>query len=198
MFVIGLELQPSRLWVLRRSIFGLGAAQVGVTSICIGAAAYLLYGQPWQSSLIIGFGLSMSSTALALQLLAERGQLNSQFGRSTFSILLFQDASVLPALALLPLLGLASAKAAGPGGWLFVKSIAVIATVIIGGRCVLGPMLSIVAATRVAEAFTAAGLLIVLGTALLLSQVGLSLSLGAFWPEFCWPTANFATNSKRT
>ena len=180
MFVIGLELQPSRLWVLRRSIFGLGAAQVGVTSLCIGAAAYFLYGQAWQSSLVIGFGLSMSSTALALQLLAERGQLNSQFGRSAFSILLFQDVSVLPVLALLPLLGVASAKAAGPGGWLVVKFIAVLATVIIGGRYVLGPMLRIVAATRVAEAFTAAGLLIVLGTALLVSQVGLSLSLGAF------------------
>jgi voltage-gated potassium channel Kch len=113
-------------------------------------------------------------------LLAERGQLNSQFGRAAFSILLFQDVSVLPVLALLPLLGLASAKAAGPGGWLFIKFIAVLATVIIGGRYVLGPMLRIIAATRVAEAFTAAGLLIVLGTALLVSQVGLSLPLGAF------------------
>jgi monovalent cation:proton antiporter-2 (CPA2) family protein len=180
MFVIGLELQPSRLWVMRKSIFGLGSAQVVMTSICIGAAAYFFFQQPWESSLIIGFGLSMSSTALALQLLAERGQLSSKFGRAAFSILLFQDVSVLPALALLPLLGVASAKAAGPGGWLLVKFIAVLATVIIGGRYVLGPVLRIVAATRVAEAFTAAGLLIVLGTALLVSQVGLSLSLGAF------------------
>jgi monovalent cation:proton antiporter-2 (CPA2) family protein len=180
MFVIGLELQPSRLWVLRKSIFVLGSAQVAVTSVCIAAAAFFVFMQSWQSSLVIGFALSMSSTALALQLLAERGQLNSQFGRSAFSILLFQDVSVLPALALLPLLGLASAKSAGSGGWLLVKLIAVLATVIIGGRYVLTPMLRIVAATRVAEAFTAAGLLIVLGTALLVSQVGLSLSLGAF------------------
>jgi Kef-type K+ transport system membrane component KefB len=136
MFVIGLELQPSRLWVMRKSIFGLGSAQVVVTSICIGAAAYFFFQQPWESSLIIGFGLSMSSTALALQLLAERGQLSSKFGRAAFSILLFQDVSVLPALALLPLLGVASAKAAGPGGWLLVKFIAVLATVIIGGRYV--------------------------------------------------------------
>jgi monovalent cation:proton antiporter-2 (CPA2) family protein len=180
MFVIGLELQPSRLWVLRKSIFVLGSAQVAVTSVCIAAAAFFVFMQSWQSSLVIGFALSMSSPALALQLLAERGQLNSQFGRSAFSILLFQDVSVLPALALLPLLGLASAKSAGSGGWLLVKLIAVLATVIIGGRYVLTPMLRIVAATRVAEAFTAAGLLIVLGTALLVSQVGLSLSLGAF------------------
>jgi monovalent cation:proton antiporter-2 (CPA2) family protein len=180
MFVIGLELQPSRLWVLRRSILGLGTAQVAVTTVLLGSAAYFIFQQTWQSALIIGFGLSMSSTALALQLLAERGQLNSQFGRSAFSILLFQDVSVLPALALLPLLGVASAKSAGPGGWLVIKLLAVLLTVIIGGRYVLRPMLRIIAATRVAEAFTAAGLLIVLGTALLVSQVGLSLSLGAF------------------
>jgi monovalent cation:proton antiporter-2 (CPA2) family protein len=180
MFVIGLELQPSRLWVLRRSIFGLGSAQVAVTTVFLSTAGYFVFGQTWQSALVIGFALSMSSTALALQLLAERGQLNSQFGRSAFSILLFQDVAVLPALALLPLLGVASAKAAGPGGLLVIKLIAVLSAVIIGGRYVLRPMLRIIAATRVAEAFTAAGLLIVLGTALLVSQVGLSLSLGAF------------------
>jgi monovalent cation:proton antiporter-2 (CPA2) family protein len=180
MFVIGLELQPSRLWVLRKSIFGLGIAQVAATTLGVGALAYFCFAQSWQAALVMGFALSMSSTALALQLLAERGQLNSQFGRSAFSILLFQDVSVLPALALLPLLGVASAKAAGPGGWLVVKLIAVLGVVIIGGRYVLRPMLRIIAATGVAEAFTAAGLLIVLGTALLVSQVGLSLSLGAF------------------
>jgi monovalent cation:proton antiporter-2 (CPA2) family protein len=179
MFVIGLELQPSRLWVLRKSIFVLGAAQVAVTTLCIGAGAYLIFAQPAGPALVIGFALSMSSTALALQLLAERGQLNTHVGRSAFSILLFQDVSVLPALALLPLLGAAAAKSGG-SGWLVLKLIAVLATIIFGGRYVLNPLLRIVAATRVAEAFTAAGLLIVLGTALLVSQVGLSLSLGAF------------------
>jgi monovalent cation:proton antiporter-2 (CPA2) family protein len=180
MFVIGLELQPSRLWVMRKSIFGLGLAQVLATTLGLGSAAYFGFGQTWQSALIIGFGLSMSSTALVLQLLAERGQLNSQYGRSAFSILLFQDVAVLPALALLPLLGVAAAKTTGPGGWLALKFIAVLGTVIIGGRYVLRPMLRIVAATGVAEAFTAAGLLVVIGTALLVSQVGLSLPLGAF------------------
>jgi glutathione-regulated potassium-efflux system ancillary protein KefC/glutathione-regulated potassium-efflux system protein KefB len=180
MFVIGLELQPSRLWVMRKSIFGLGLAQVLVTTLGIGSAAYFGFEQTRGSALIIGFGLSMSSTALVLQLLAERGQLHSQYGRCAFSILLFQDMAVLPALALLPLLGVAAAKTTGPGGWLVVKFIAVLATVIVGGRYVLRPMLRIVAATRVAEAFTAAGLLVVIGTALLVNQVGLSLSLGAF------------------
>ena len=180
MFVIGLELQPSRLWVLRKSIFVLGFAQVALTTACMAAGAYLIFDRSWQAALLIGFALSMSSTALALQLLAERGQLNTQFGRSAFSILLFQDVSVLPALALLPLLGVAAAAPNGGGGWLVLKFIGVLAAVIVGGRYVLNPLLRIVAATRVAEAFTAAGLLIVLGTALLVSQVGLSLSLGAF------------------
>jgi len=180
MFVIGLELQPSRLWVMRKPIFGLGLAQVLATTIGIGSAAYFGFEQTRASALVIGFGLSMSSTALVLQVLAERGQLTSQFGRSAFSILLFQDVAVLPALALLPLLSVAAARNAGPGGWLALKFVAVLATVVIGGRYVLRPMLRIVAATRVAEAFTAAGLLVVIGTALLVSQVGLSLPLGSF------------------
>jgi monovalent cation:proton antiporter-2 (CPA2) family protein len=181
MFVIGLELQPSRLWVLRKPIFGLGLAQVLLTTAVIGAAANLVLGEPWRSSLVIGFGLSMSSTALALQLLAERGQLNSKYGRSAFSILLFQDIAVMPALALLPLLAVAATRPSAPSGlWLVVKLIAVLAAVVAGGRYVLRPMLRIVAETRVTEAFTAAGLLVVIGTALLVSQVGLSMSLGAF------------------
>jgi len=181
MFVIGLELQPSRLWVLRKPILGLGGAQVALTTVAIGAAAFFAFGQTWQTALIIGFGLSMSSTALALQLLAERGQLNSQYGRSAFSILLFQDVAVMPALALLPLLAEAAAKVSSPPRvWLVLKLIAVLAIVVVGGRYVLRPMLRIVAATRVTEAFTAAGLLVVIGTSLLVSQVGLSMSLGAF------------------
>jgi monovalent cation:proton antiporter-2 (CPA2) family protein len=181
MFVIGLELQPSRLWVLRKPIFGLGSAQVALTTAGIGTVALLGFGQSWQSALVIGFGLSMSSTALSLQLLAERGQLNSQYGRSAFSILLFQDVAVLPALALLPLLTEAAAGASStPRAWLALKLVAVLAAVVFGGRYVLRPMLRIVAATRVTEAFTAAGLLVVIGTSLLVNQVGLSMSLGAF------------------
>jgi glutathione-regulated potassium-efflux system ancillary protein KefC/glutathione-regulated potassium-efflux system protein KefB len=181
MFVIGLELQPSRLWVLRRSIFGLGTAQVALTTVVLGVVAYLGFAETWKSSLVIGFGLSMSSTALALQLLTERGQLNSSYGRAAFGVLLFQDIAVMPALALLPLLGMAAARPSAPSGlWLVMKLAAVLAVVVIGGRYVLRPMLRVVAETRVTEAFTAAGLLVVIGTALLVSQVGLSMSLGAF------------------
>src|SRR5882762_3480906 len=181
MFVIGLELQPSRLWVLRKPIFGLGFAQVALTTAVIGAAANLALGEPWRSSLVIGFGLSMSSTALALQLLAERGQLNSQYSNYAFSILSFQAIAVMPAIALLPLLAVAAARpSAASGLCLVVKLVAVLAAVVAGGRYVLRPMLRIVAETRVTEAFTAAGLLVVIGTALLVNQVGLSMSLGAF------------------
>lgn len=181
MFVIGLELQPSRLWVLRKPIFGLGSGQVLVTTAAVGSAAHFGFGATWQASLVIGFGLSMSSTALALQLLAERAQLNSQYGRSAFSILLFQDMAVMPALALMPLLAVAAARPSAPSGlWLVLKLAVVLAAVVIGGRYILRPMLRIVAETRVTEAFTAAGLLVVIGTALLVSQAGLSMSLGAF------------------
>ncbi len=181
MFVIGLELQPSRLRALRKPIFGLGSAQVLASTAAIGAITYFGFGESWQSSLIIGFGLSMSSTALVLQLLAERKQLNSQHGRSAFSILLFQDMAVMPALALLPLLAVAASRpSAPPGVFLVLKFLGVLAVVIIGGRYVLRPMLRIVAETQVTEAFTAAGLLVVIGTSLLVSQVGLSMSLGAF------------------
>jgi glutathione-regulated potassium-efflux system ancillary protein KefC/glutathione-regulated potassium-efflux system protein KefB len=181
MFVIGLELQPSRLWVLRKPVFGLGSAQVALTTAVLGAAAYLIFKQTWQCALVIGFGLSMSSTALALQLLAERGQLKTQHGRSAFSILLFQDISVLPALALMPLLGHSNLAAGwGSGGLLLVKLVGVLTLVIVGGRYLLRPVLRIVAETRVTEAFTAAGLLVVIATALLVDQVGLSMSLGAF------------------
>jgi monovalent cation:proton antiporter-2 (CPA2) family protein len=181
MFVIGLELQPSRLWVLRKSVFGLGSAQVLSTTLVLGAVTFFAFDRSWQASLVVGFGLSMSSTALALQLLAERNQLKTQHGRSAFSILLFQDIAVLPALALLPLLGRMNAGMPFASSGIYIlKVFGVLTAVILGGRYLLRPILRIVAETRVTEAFTAAGLLVVLATALLMNQVGLSMSLGAF------------------
>src|SRR3984893_1562975 len=103
LFIIGLELQPTRLWVMRRIVFGLGTAQVALCSVLLGAGAWAL-GQPPVAAAVIGFGLSLSSTPLVLQVLGERGQLETQYGRAAFGILLFQDLAVLPALSLLPLL----------------------------------------------------------------------------------------------
>jgi monovalent cation:proton antiporter-2 (CPA2) family protein len=180
LFVIGLELQPTRLWVMRRLVFGLGAAQVASCTLLLSGAAFVL-GQRPSAAWIIGFGLSLSSTPLVLQLLAERAQLRTQHGRAAFAILLFQDLAVLPAIAVLPLLAPHSQNAAG-GAWLAVlKLLAVILVVLIaGGRIVLRPALRIVARVRVSEVFTAAALLLVLLTTLLANFIGLSASLGAF------------------
>jgi len=183
LFVIGLELQPTRLWVMRRIVFGLGLAQVLLCTLLLGVGAYFL-GLPPITAGIVGFGLSLSSTPLVLQILAERGQLKSQHGRSAFGILLFQDLAVLPVLAILPLItNTASSSAQSPDGALWpilLKLSAVIAIVIVGGRLLLRPALRIVARVRVSEVFTAAALLTVIATALLANLAGLSMSLGAF------------------
>ncbi len=179
LFVIGLELQPSRLRALRKPIFGLGGLQVGGTTLAFGAIA-LAFGMTWQAALIIGVALSMNSTAFVLQLLAERKQLASRHGRSAFAICLFQDMSVIPMLALIPLLVAGeAAHAANP--WLgAVKAAAVIAIVIFGGRHLLRPILKAIADSGIQEIFTAGALLVVLGVALLMESVGLSMTLGAF------------------
>jgi len=178
LFLVGLELQPSRLWVLRRPVFGLGGAQVLATGAVLFALA-LAFGLAWQAALVAGFGLAMSSTALVLASLAERKQLATRHGREAFAVLLFQDLTVIPLLALLPLLGDAGARAAG--GWLpALKGIAAIAIVIVASRLVVRPLLKAVASYGGREVFTAAALLLVVGAALLMEKIGLSASLGAF------------------
>jgi glutathione-regulated potassium-efflux system ancillary protein KefC/glutathione-regulated potassium-efflux system protein KefB len=182
LFIIGLELQPTRLWVMRRLVFGLGAAQVTLCTVLLGVAGYLVGLQP-ETAAIVGFGLSLSSTPLVLQVLAERGQLKTQHGRSAFGILLFQDLAVLPVLAILPLISHTASTTQTAHGALWpilLKLVAVVAVVIIGGRLLLRPALRVVARVRVTEVFTAAALLTVIATALLANLAGLSMSLGAF------------------
>ncbi len=180
LFVIGLELQPSRLWVLRRSVFGLGGAQVLMTALALGVIAFG-FGVSWESATVIGFALAMSSTAFVLQILAERKQLTTRYGRSAFAILLFQDLAVIPLLALIPLLAAGPAVAQAGNPWLAgLKALVVIAAVILGGRVVLRPAFDIVARADIQEIFTAAALLVVISVSLLMSAVGLSMSLGAF------------------
>ncbi|HEX5127364.1 MAG TPA: monovalent cation:proton antiporter-2 (CPA2) family protein [Rhodocyclaceae bacterium] len=177
LFVIGLELQPSRLWVLRRPVFGLGGAQVIFTALALGSIA-LLCGLNWRGASIMGLALAMSSTALVLQMLAEKNQLADRHGRNAFAILLFQDLSVIPILALIPLL---DGSAHMGGDWRdLVKAIAVIAAVIVGGRTLLRPAFKLVAALGSSESFTTAALLVVVGTTLLMEYAGLTASLGAF------------------
>jgi glutathione-regulated potassium-efflux system ancillary protein KefC/glutathione-regulated potassium-efflux system protein KefB len=180
LFVIGLELQPSRLWVLRRSVFGLGAAQVLVTGAVLGAIA-LAIGMTAQSAVVVGLGLAMSSTAFVLQILAEKGQLTARHGRSSFAILLFQDLAVIPLLALIPLLGGGDMDLGGRSTWLAaLTAIGVIVAVVVGGRYLLRPILHAIAVSGIREIFTAAALLVVIGISLLMTSVGLSMSLGAF------------------
>lgn len=180
LFIIGLELQPSRLWVLRRSVFGLGSAQVLITGGVLAVVGVAL-GLEAKAAIIAGLGLSLSSTAFVLQILAEKNQLTTRHGRESFAILLFQDLAVIPLLALLPLLGATGAQAAPVGIWLsMAQALLVIVVVIAGGRLLLRPVFKVVAASRSQEIFTAAALLVVIATALLMELAGLSMALGAF------------------
>lgn len=180
LFVIGLELQPARLRTMRKTVFGLGALQVGITSLIFGLIARAL-GLPLNTAIVTGFALSLSSTPLVLQLLAERKELNTQHGRSAFAVLLFQDIAVMPMLAILPLLGIHSGEEhLGVALIRTAQELVVLALLVFGGRYVLRPLLRMVAETRVSEVFTAAALLVVIGTALLVDLVGLSMALGAF------------------
>ena len=178
LFLVGLELEPSRLWALRQPVFGLGGAQVVLTGIAITAITIAL-GQSWQAAIVVGFGLAMSSTAIVLAWLGERGELSSPSGRRAFAILLFQDLAVIPLIALLPLLG--PDKVSGASGLLLAaKGVAAILFVIVVSRLVIRPALKLVARFGGREVFTAAALLVVIGAALLMEAIGLSMSLGAF------------------
>ncbi|MCR9261137.1 MAG: monovalent cation:proton antiporter-2 (CPA2) family protein [Pseudomonadaceae bacterium] len=177
LFIIGLELKPARLWALRRSIFGFGSAQLLLSALLIGAFAYLL-GHTLQIALLIGLVLALSSTAFALQLLAERGELTQRHGRSAFATLLFQDLAVVPLLALVPLLGDSSSN--GFQWQTVALAFGTVVGVVFLGGWVLKNLLKIVARSRVREILTATALLTVLGTATLLEHAGLSMALGAF------------------
>jgi monovalent cation:proton antiporter-2 (CPA2) family protein len=178
LFLIGLELQPQRLWELRKRVFGVGGLQVAFSGALLALAA-LAIGLQWQAALVAGLGLSLSSTAFALQLLTERNQLTTAKGQTAFGILLFQDLAVIPLLAVLPLLGPSGAKV--DTSWApLVKAAGMVVVIVLAGRFLLRPAFRLVASARSQEVFTASALLIALGTALLVSAVGLSPALGAF------------------
>ncbi|HZF62866.1 MAG TPA: monovalent cation:proton antiporter-2 (CPA2) family protein [Chitinophagaceae bacterium] len=190
LFLIGLELEPELLWRMRKSIMGLGSLQVIITMVLVGCVA-LAFGWQWQHALAIGMITSMSSTAIVMQSLREKGLMKTVAGQSAFSVLLFQDIAVIPILALFPLLATlpgiakdghhATTWVNGQPGW--VQTLFVLGSVvgiIIVGRLLIKPLLRIVAKTGLREIFTASALLIVVGIAALMNQVGLSPALGAF------------------
>ena len=182
LFLVGLELEPRRLWSLRRPIFGWGSAQVLGCAAVLCAAA-MAAGLPWRVSLVAALGLALSSTAIALQVMGERNLLPTSSGQAGFSILLFQDVAAIPILALLPLLGGVSEanETAAASRWLeAAKIVAVIGGIVLGGRLLLRPLLRWIAKSRTPEIFTAASLLLVVAIAALMQLVGLSMALGAF------------------
>ena len=181
LFVIGMELSPQRLWVMRRNVFGLGTLQMIVTATLIGGVAYA-FGLDWKPALIVGLGLALSSTAIDLQLLAERKELNSAHGRLAFAILLFQDVAAIPILALIPLLGVGAANTAHGSADVMagVRVIFTIAIVVVGGRYLLRPLFRAASKVGTPEVFTATTLLVVVGTAWLMQLAGIQMTLGAF------------------
>jgi len=193
LFIVGLELDPRKLWEMRGRLLGLGGLQVVLTTLAVMLAA-ISFGLDWRTSLAIGLIMSLSSTAIVLQTLNEKGMMRVEGGQASFSVLLFQDIAVIPMLALIPLLAMSTAvPTAGPtdpdalslvaglDGWqVALVNLAAIAAVILGGHYLTQPIFRIVAATRLREIFTAFALLLVVGTAFLMTLVGLSAALGTF------------------
>lgn len=183
MFLVGLELEPTRLWSLRHPIFGWGSAQVIGCALALSAVAIVL-GVGWRVALVSGLGLALSSTAIALQVMRERNLLPTTSGQSSFAILLFQDVMAIPILALLPLLGVVSGQTPPPDfsakAIEVLTIVAVIASIVVGGRLALRPIFRWIARSNTPEIFTAASLLLIVGIAALMQLVGLSMALGAF------------------
>ena len=192
LFLVGLELQPALLWKLRAPILGLGGLQVTITAIVIMVLTLIFTSFPWQTGLALGLILALSSTAIVLQTLSEKGLLKSEGGQNAFSVLLFQDIAVIPILAFLPLLAVGEAHHADghhevhtwvghmPIYLRTLVTLGVIAGIIGAGKFLIGPAFRLIAQTRLRELFTAAALLLVVGIAILMVQVGLSPALGTF------------------
>ncbi|WP_428425321.1 glutathione-regulated potassium-efflux system protein KefC [Methylibium sp.] len=178
LFLVGLELEPKRLWALRRPIFGWGAAQVLGCAAVLFLAGWAL-GAPWKLALVAALGLALSSTAIALQVMGERNLMPTSSGQAGFSMLLFQDVAAIPILALIPLLGVAESSE-GAAWWEAARALGVVVAIVLGGRLLLRPLFRWIARSNTPEIFTAASLGLVVGLAALMQGAGLSMALGAF------------------
>ncbi|MGM4908494.1 monovalent cation:proton antiporter-2 (CPA2) family protein [Rhizobium sp. 768_B6_N1_8] len=178
LFIIGLELKPTRLWQMRRDIFGLGTAQVVVTGFALTALAWFSGVLEWRGSIVAGFGLALSSTAFAMQILEGDGDVNTRYGQRSFSMLLFQDLAIVPLLAVVTILD--GDKGSGNPLVDFGISVAAVGAMIIMGRYLLTPLFQIIARTGAREAMIAAALFVVMGSASLMQFAGLSMAMGAF------------------
>lgn len=180
LFVIGIEVKPSRLWLMRRLVFGLGTSQVVATGALITAAAYFLLDVAFPAAVVIGPALALSSTAFVLQLLSEQRSLHTKHGHASLAVLLLQDLAVVPLLALVPLLAMPKPAIGTDIAIALVEAVGILLAVVVGGRYLLQPILHRVARTRSKEIFTTVTVLLVLGSALLTEHMGLSMAMGAF------------------
>jgi glutathione-regulated potassium-efflux system protein KefC len=190
LFVIGLELDPRRLLEMRREVFRGGSIQIAICGAAIGAGL-LAVGLPWQAALVAGLALALSSTAIAVQTMAERNELATPTGRSAFGILLFQDIAAIPLIAAVPLLGHVERAGAEPLWQKIGIAVAAIAGVVVIGRHLTRPALQLIARLRIRELFTAFTLLLVIGIAELMSLAGMSMALGAFLAGVLLATSEF-------
>ncbi|MBC2773062.1 cation:proton antiporter [Rhizobium sp. AQ_MP] len=180
LFIIGLELKPSRLWHMRRDIFGLGTSQVVLTGLALTGIVMASGLLDWRGALVAGFGLALSSTAFALQLLEDYGDMNSRYGQRSFSILLFQDLAIVPLLAMVSVLGAQGGGAEQSPLLEVAIAVGAVIAMILAGRYLLTPMFQIIARTGAREVMIAAALFVVLGSAYLMQVAGLSMAMGAF------------------
>lgn len=180
LFIIGLELKPSRLWQMRRDIFGLGSAQVVASGGIVSAILFFFGMLDWAGSIIAGFGLALSSTAFALQILEEKGDNNTRYGQRAFSVLLLQDLAIVPLLALIPLLALQAPEDTTPPIEDFSVAVGAILVMVVAGRYLINPLFQVLSRTGAREVMIAAALLIVLGAATLMHLAGLSMAMGSF------------------
>ena len=180
LFVIGIELKPSRLWQMRRLVFGLGTLQVLLTGVLLGGMGYVFFGIPLRAAILVGPALALSSTAFVLQLLSEQKLLTSVYGRTSISVLLLQDLAVVPLLALVSLIAVPELSIGEDIGLALAESLLILGLVVLLGRYLLHPILHRVALSGNPEVFTASAVLIVLGTALVAEHAGASMAMGAF------------------
>jgi CPA2 family monovalent cation:H+ antiporter-2 len=182
LFLIGLELNPQSIWKMRKIILGMGLSQMALTTISMFSILFWIFNFPFNASLVIALSFSMSSTAIALQTLKEKGIGKTKVGKSTFAVLLMQDIGVIPVLAILPLLAVKTSNVVGTNNTSnqVLISLGAIAVVVIVGIYFINPFLRAIAKTRIKELFTAASLLIIIGVAYLMQLAGISAALGAF------------------
>lgn len=180
LFVIGIELRPARLWLMRRMVFGLGTLQLLITGALLTVGAHVLLDVPYRTAILIGPALALSSTAFVLQILAEQKKLNSSYGRASLAVLLLQDLAVIPLLALVPLLAAKELPLGADITFALLEAAVILLLVVVGGRYLLQPVLHRIAHARSQEIFTALVVVLVLGSALLTEHIGLSMAMGAF------------------